>query len=175
MCLAVLVRGVHPASVQCRAFFKNLCTQYQKRSMEEDTALCDFFCKHPLVDSWSLVDIPSSSCLGNPLDYHDSETEDPNADSWNKLTMDHLIDPNKIIIAWRGKQNPKASKACREDTREDKGKPALFIDTQGNQVMVDKMQLNIIRTIREEERSKTTSQRTNRQENQHQNRKSGNN
>lgn len=43
-----------------------------------------------------------------------------------------------------------------KSTREDKGKPALFIDTQGNQVMVDKMQLNIIRTIREEERSKTT-------------------
>lgn len=43
-----------------------------------------------------------------------------------------------------------------KSTREDNGKPALFIDTQGNQVMVDKMQLNIIRTIREEERSKTT-------------------
>lgn len=43
-----------------------------------------------------------------------------------------------------------------KSTREDKGKPTLFIDTQGNQVMVDKMQLNIIRTIREEERSKTT-------------------
>lgn len=65
------------------------------------------------------------------------------------------MDPNKNYNSLKRQAESKSFKS----TREDKGKPALFIDTQGNQVMVYKMQLNIIRTIREEERSKTTPRR----------------